>query len=210
MSPVPEGVKNLIFDFGGIIINIDFTRTFNAFSTLGIKDVNNVWQQIVTSGLLNEFERGLHCPDDFRKKMNVIAGLKISDEVFDNAWNSMLLDIPVKRVRLIEHLKKKYKVYLLSNTNEIHYKNYSALLKGYGYNKLDDLFDGAWFSFRMGKLKPEVDIFEEVLKKENLIPSETMFIDDLQANVNGAERTGIKGLCIDPGTLCDFFSDFTE
>lgn len=210
MSPVPEGIKNLIFDFGGVIINIDFNRTFDAFTALGITDVKDVWSQVVSSDLLSEFERGLHNPVEFRKKMNSLTGLKIPDNVFDKAWNSMLLDIPVKRVRLIEDLKKNYKIFLLSNTNEIHYICYSTQLRDHGYKKLDDLFDGAWFSFRMGMLKPGVDIFNEVLKKERIVPSETLFIDDLQVNVDGAEKAGMKGLCIKPGTLIEIFTDFTE
>ena len=210
MSPVPDSVKNLIFDFGGVIINIDFERTFNAFTALGIADVKGVWERVVSSGLLSEFERGLHKPVDFRKIMNSLTGLKLTDKVFDKAWNSMLLDIPSGRVKLIEVLKKKYKVFLLSNTNEIHYLSYSTILQEYGYNKLDDLFDGAWFSFRMGMLKPGVGIYKEVLNKESLIPSETMFIDDSQANVIGAENAGMKGLCIKPGTLTEIFTDFPE
>ena len=208
MRPVPDGVKNLIFDFGGVIINIDFNRTFDAFTALGITDVRGVWKQVLSSGLLYDMEKGLYSPYEFRKKMCTATGIHVTDDVFDKAWNSMLLDIPGDRVRLIEKLKKKYRVFLLSNTNEIHYNCYCGLLKPYGYEYLDDLFDSAYFSFRMGKLKPGTDIFEEVISKEKLNPAETLFIDDMQENVFGAEKAGLKGLFINPGTLTEIFSGF--
>jgi putative hydrolase of the HAD superfamily len=142
--------------------------------------------------------------------MNELSGVVMKMEEFDHAWNAMLLDIPEERVRLIEQLKKKYRVYLLSNTNQIHYDAYSGILTGYGYPKLDDLFHGAWFSFRMGKIKPDPAIYSEVIEKEGILASETLFIDDLALNVEGAQTAGIAGLCITPGTLTEVFAEFKE
>lgn len=207
MSRVPGNVKNLIFDFGGVIINIDFENAFNAFVSAGVPHVKEVWKKALSTGLLYEFEKGKLTPAAFRNEMNVLSGVYLTTEEFDRAWNAMLLDIPEERVRLIEKLKKNYRVFLLSNTNQIHYDDYSGMLAGYGYKKLDDLFHGAWFSFRMEKLKPDRAIYNEVVEKEGLVPTETLFVDDLQVNVDGAVSAGLKGLCIAPGTLSGHFSD---
>jgi len=208
MRPVDENIKNLIFDFGGVIINIDFNLTFNAFSELGVADVATVWKKSVASGLMADFEKGNISPGEFRKKMDEFTGLGLSEAEFDKAWNSMILDVPLERVKLIERLKKNYRIYLLSNTNKIHYDYYFSVIENSGYKKIDDLFNRAFFSFRMGKVKPDLTIFNEVLEKERLVARETLFIDDIQENISGAEKAGIKGLLINPGTLTEIFSEF--
>lgn len=208
MSSVPDTIKNIVFDFGGVIINIDFNRAFEAFSHVGCSDVKEAWKKAWTSGLLTRFEKGDMAPDAFRKEMAVICGNEMDAATFDAAWNAMLLDIPESRVRLIERLKKRYRVFLLSNTNQIHYDNYSSLAEPYGYPVIDDLFHGAWFSFRMGLVKPDVAIYQALLEKEQLIPAETLFVDDLAENVAGAEKAGMAGLHIQPGTLTEGFADY--
>lgn len=205
-----KGIKNLIFDFGGIIINIDFALTYKAFEALGVANTESLIIRAIQLGFFGKFERGEISPWEFRSELCRLAEIEVSDAEFDKAWNTMLLDIPEERVRIIERLSKKYRIFLLSNTNQIHYDNYVSRIQPYGYNRIDDLFEKAWFSFKIGLAKPDRDIFDFVLNEKNLNPQECLFVDDMPENIAGAEMTGMKTLCISPGTFISHFSETKE
>ncbi|HBS85582.1 MAG: hypothetical protein A2W91_14535 [Bacteroidetes bacterium GWF2_38_335] len=197
MSTVLGGIKNIIFDFGGVLINLDFERTYKAFCGLGIADLEKRFTEEELIPVFYRLETGDISPDDFRSGLRKMTGINISSDQFDHAWNQLLLDIPAHRIELLKSLKGKYRLFLLSNTNKIHFDHYSAELKR--VHKLDfaDLFEHTWFSFEMGMAKPDTEIYKRVLREKNLNPKETLFIDDTFENIKGARRTGMRTLFLE-------------
>lgn len=193
-------IKNLIFDFGGVIINLDPTRMVQAFADLGVKDIEKVNKSIADAGLYLNLEMGLITPDEFREGMRECTGLQLTDNQIDDAWNSMILDIPPSRLAVLKELKGKYKVFLLSNTNEIHYHYFNKyVLAEFGIEKLDQIFTKCYYSHQLKMRKPEPDIFLKVLSLEGLNADECLFIDDSKANVKTARNLGIHGIIHHPG-----------
>ena len=186
-------VKNIIFDYGGVIINIDFKLTINAFKELGFLDVEECIFQSKGSDLLVKMEKGHISIKDFRNEIRNISKQNFSDEQIDFAWNALLLDMPSKRIKLIEQLKTKYRVFLLSNTNIIHYNTYlKSLQSEFGYADFNSLFEKAWFSHDLGMIKPSAEIYNFVIKDASILPQETLFIDDSEINITGAKNAGLK------------------
>jgi len=188
-----KGIKNIIFDFGGVIINIDFNLSINAFKKLGFLKIEEVIFKPDNSRLLLMMERGQMTTEEFYTEIRKSSGLSLSDKEIEIAWNALLLDIPEKRIRLLEKLRNNYRIFLLSNSNVIHYKKYmTGLYNKYGYSGFDKLFEKAWFSHDLKMNKPNQDIFNYSLNDARLIPEETLFIDDTKINTDAASKTGMK------------------
>jgi putative hydrolase of the HAD superfamily len=187
------GVKNIIFDYGGVIINIDFKLTINAFKELGFLNVEECVFQSKGSDLLVKMEKGHISIKEFRTEIRNISKLNLTDVQIDFAWNALLLDMPVKRINLIEKLKTKYRIFLLSNTNKLHYNSYLKTLQTeFGYTDFNALFEKAWFSHDLGLIKPTAEIYNYVLNDASIKPQETLFIDDCEVNIIGARNVGLK------------------
>jgi glucose-1-phosphatase len=206
---IRNSIKNIIFDFGGVICNIDVNLTRKAFVNLGLKNFDTGDSITSTSGLFEGLETGAITPARFREQMRQFFECGITDEQIDGAWNSLLLDIPEPRIRLLEELSKRYRIFLLSNSNKIHYDCYvKTFREQFGYADFDALFEKAWFSFRIGLKKPSQEIFRHVLQEASLDPAETLFIDDTLVHVEGAGAAGIHAyhLRIDAGEgIMDLF-----
>ena len=181
--------KTIIFDFGGVVLNIDFTLTHLAFLNLGIDNLDEKFSQTQQSGFFDSFEKGEISPEEFRKEIKKFLNSNISDADLDSAWIKMLLDIPKQRIEWILKLKEKYQCVLLSNTNQIHYDYYrDNLEKEHGYKKFSDLFDKTYFSHEIGMRKPDANIYNYVLNDLELLPSEVLFIDDTKKNIDAAKK----------------------
>lgn len=181
--------KTIIFDFGGVILNIDFSLTHKAFQNLGIKDLDVKFSQSQQSGFFDKFEKGEMSPQEFREEIKLMLKSDISDKELDEAWNKMLLDIPKQRIEWILKLKKKYQCVLLSNTNQIHYDYYRYNLeKEHGYKMFSDLFDNTYFSHEIGMRKPDSEIYNFVLEDLNLDSTDVLFVDDTQKNIDAAKQ----------------------
>lgn len=192
MIVAPENIKNIIFDFGGVILNIDHDLTTKGFIDLGVADFEEKYSQLVQTDLFDNFETGRITPEEFRKKIRTYIPGTVSGRQIDKAWNAMLMDIPRERIIFLENIRKKYRTFLLSNTNAIHYDIYlKDLQKKYGYGSFSDLFEGVYFSFQVGMRKPDMKIFEFVLKENDLDPAETLYIDDSTQHVEGAKKAGL-------------------
>lgn len=192
-----EGIKNIIFDLGNVIINIDGDRTVNAMKELGFKDFQESYNLLRQSDLFNWLEKGLISPEKFHTDFKTHFNNNVSSAMIDDAWNAMLLDFPKKRIELIQELKSKYRLFLLSNTNIIHYRKYNNdLINRFGFG-LSSLFEKAYYSFDLGMRKPDMEIFEYVIKDSKLKPIETLFIDDSAENIDTANQLGLKTLWID-------------
>ena len=201
-------VKNIIFDFGGVIIDIDEQLTVNEFAKLGFADPSKATSKEFID-LVRKFEKGIFTPDVFRNKLRDFLDISATDQEIDDAWNALLFDIPAERLKIIENVKKNYNIYLLSNSNEIHYDLYVRDLQlRFDYNEFGELFHKAYFSFDLHLSKPEEEIFEFVMYQEDLDPAETLFIDDRADNIEAAAKLGFQTYqLIKPERIRDIFKD---
>lgn len=202
-------IKNIIFDLGGVILDIDESAVYNELGKMGF-DIQQLAHSKEFMDILSKFDIGVYTAATFRKKVKAYLGLeKMTDQKFDAIWNSMLLDIPRERMEAIEKVKKHYKIFLMSNTNEIHYDLYVRDLQlRFGYNEFDELFDKAYFSFDIHLEKPDPRFFELILDHEGLLPEETLFIDDTAKNIEAAKALGLRTYHISREELVrNLFSD---
>ncbi len=194
-----QNVKNIIFDLGGVLFNIDFRLTEKAFTELGVKDFASYFTQFHSNPLFARLETGVDTDffyDAFRKE----TGLDVTDEQIRHAWNALLLDFRKESMAMLPLLRKKYKLYLLSNTNEIHIQEFlQRFEQTYPETHFEDLFDGVYYSHRIGRRKPNADAFEFILHKHGLSAEETLFIDDSINNIEAADQLGIKTIHLKPG-----------
>ncbi len=202
-------IKNIIFDFGGVVIDIDPQLTVNEFVNLGFSNYEKLMSHVFVDDIIAKFEKGILTPELFRAKLREFLELDITDQELDDAWNALLFDIPRERIEVIEKVKENYSIYLLSNSNEIHYDLFVRDLQlRFGYREFDELFEKAYFSFDLHLLKPEPDIYEFVLNQHGMVPSETLFIDDKPENIDAAKKLGIKThLLSKPERIRDIFTD---
>ena len=185
-------IKNIIFDLGGVILDIDESIVYKELEKLDIKTTELAHSKEFME-LLSKFDTGIITAPTFRRKAKALFGQeKMTDQKFDSIWNAMLLDIPRERIEAIEQVKQHYKIFLMSNSNEIHYDLYVRDLQlRFGYNEFDALFNKSYFSFAEHLEKPDPRFFELILDHEGLTPEETLFIDDTAANIKVAQSLGI-------------------
>jgi glucose-1-phosphatase len=202
-------IKNLIFDFGGVIIDIEPIRVGQSFREMGVKNIEKVHGLAVSRGLYLDLEKGLITPAGFRDGMREVSGLNFTDEQIDNAWNSMIINFPRSRFDLIKQLKENYNVYLLSNTNEIHYNYFNQYaINHLGVKCLDDFFTRCFYSHKMKMRKPDLDIYIKMLETVKIDPSESLYIDDLEENILAGREVGIQGIVHHPGEeVNQYFAD---
>ena len=188
-----EKIKNIIFDLGGVILDIDESMTYHELEKMGIDGPAMIHSEAFTI-IDGRFERGIITASTFRKEMKALIGKPtLSDADFDYIWNSMLLDIPRERIQALEAIKQHYNIFLMSNTNEIHYDLYVRDLQlRFGYKQFDDLFHKSYFSFDIHLMKPDPLFFEYIIDHERLKPQETLFIDDTATNIAVAKKMGLK------------------
>lgn len=186
-------IKNIIFDLGGVIINLDTNKTIQEFNKLSTKQFETIYTQLQQSPIFDKFDKGEITETDFFNEIQKALEVHIPIEKLLFAWNAMLLDFPKHRLQLLEKLKANYRLFLLSNTNETHISEFeNTLFKQHGYQNLESFFETVYYSCRIGKRKPNSDIFDFVLKQNNLNPEETLFIDDSPQHIEGAIKSGIK------------------
>ena len=205
---IQTSIKNIIFDFGGVILNIDYKLTERAFAELGLTDFDTIYSQATQKELFDVMEKGLITPAEFRVEIRKFIDKDVSDEQIDKAWNSMLLDLPEERVKLLSELKKKYRLFLLSNTNEIHHHAFSGYMqKKFNRDIFSDDFIKAYFSHKVNMRKPDAEIFNHVLKEQNLRKEETLFIDDSIQHIEAAKKMGINTIYLEKGrTILELFT----
>ncbi len=204
-------IKNIIFDLGGVVLNIDFQRSADAFKELGISNFDKLYSRAVQNSLFENLEMGLISADKFRNQIRLLSNLNLSDQEIDDAWNAIILDFPEERLNLICQVSKIYSCYLLSNTNKIHYDIYQAdLINHHNINGLESMFVKTWFSHDLKMRKPNKNIFEYALADGDLKPEETIFIDDSIQNIKVAEKLGIKTIFLDVENGDDISNYFSE
>ena len=194
-----KGIKNLLIDLGGVLINLDRQRCIENFQKLGLRNVEELLDISNQDGILMQQEKGLITPAEFRNGVREMIGKVVSDKQIDAAWNSFLVDIPRFKLDMLLKLREKYVVYLLSNTNEIHWKWACEHAFPYRGFRVEDYFEKMYLSYEMKMVKPAEEIFRGVLEDANLDPHETFFIDDSEANCQGAQALGISTYTVKSG-----------
>jgi putative hydrolase of the HAD superfamily len=196
-------IRNLIFDLGGVILNIDPQLTIDAFSEMGMDKAPEGDAKKYQVNMLHQIEKGATTPDEFRNNVREIIGNHVSDGDIDRAWTAMIIDMPVERIKYLEDLKTSYRIFLLSNTNEIHRILFHRMFEDDNGYSFYELFEKNYYSHEMGLRKPDPRIYQIVLEENNLIPGETLFIDDLSENIDAAKSLGMQGLLIEPGKMME-------
>ncbi|MFA5418801.1 MAG: HAD family phosphatase [Bacteroidales bacterium] len=202
-------IKNIIFDFGGVILDIDPQLTVNEFANLGFSSPEKLLTPEFTEEIAAKFERGILTPEVFRNKLRAFLDVNVTDQQIDEAWNALLFDIPSERIAVIEQVKKNYLTLLLSNSNEIHYDLFVRDLQlRFGYREFDELFHKAYFSFDLHLSKPNPEVYEFVINQHDLDPGKTLFIDDREDNIEVAQNLGFKTYLLQkPERVRDLFVD---
>lgn len=205
-------MKNIIFDLGGVIINLDGSKTLETFWRLGDNKFSRdeIKDFFYSSDFFLSYETGQINDEEFRNGIRTFLQKNIDDEDIDNAWNAMLLDIPKERIDLIQRIARKYDIFLLSNTNAIHIRGVEqALAQSTNFSTLPPLFQKIYYSHEVKMRKPNIEIYDFVLENANLKAEETVFIDDNAQNIEGAKKTGIHAILLDvkKNTVLDLFQD---
>ena len=183
-----EGIKNLIIDFGGVIINLTRNRCVEAFESFGVPDVRDCI--LNSKDLFMQIEMGTITSAEFRDGIRHLTQQRLTDEQIDAAWIAMLDDIPAYKLDLLMDLRSRYNTMLLSNTNEIHWQWAEKNSFAYKGHHAEDFFGKIYLSYELNMVKP--DIFEYVLKDAGINPEETLFLDDAVPNCRTAEALGIR------------------
>ncbi|MEO1049509.1 MAG: HAD family phosphatase [Bacteroidota bacterium] len=200
-------IKNLIFDLGGVIVDIDPQRTVKAFTDLAGDKASELEQLFFTSDFFLDYEKGLISEKEFHAGLDQHMEKPLSFETLENAWNAMIIDIPMDRINLLRELKEKYNLLVLSNTNSIHMRYAKGVLNERGVSDFSALFDFVYYSHEVNLRKPEKAIYEHVVHHSNIQASETLFLDDDKMNLLSAEEIGINTLHItDPAIIFNHFN----
>lgn len=197
-------LKNIIFDFGGVLLNIDLKRSFDAFEALGYLNFEDLFAQHHADDLFQRLETSQIKVNEFYDKLALLAPNTVTHLQLQNAWNAMLINYRTRSIDFLKTLRKDYNIYLLSNTNEIHYNRFTQMLQEEtGHKKLEDFFDKAWFSHLIYLRKPDVETFKFGLSDAGINAEETLFIDDSFSNLPAAESVGMKTHLLKPGELIE-------
>ncbi|KAF9115830.1 hypothetical protein BGX27_006261 [Mortierella sp. AM989] len=201
-------IKNLIFDLGNVILRIDQDGSANSFNALGATNFPTFARHHELPAIV-DYEVGKITAPEFRSSIRSSTNLPdtVTDEEFDKAWNAMLKGFPTGRLEFVRELKKDYgyKVYLLSNTNAIHIEYVDKVcLKDYKEDSLHPFFDKIYYSQDIGYRKPSKEAFEHILKDQNLVASETLFLDDVLMNVEAAKKCGLQAAQVEADTDLSF------
>ena len=186
-----KNIKNIVFDLGGVLVDLDFKSAINGLQQAGFSNVKEQLQAFDREGIFQKFELGEMTAEEFRSAIRENSTVTLTDEEVDALWNLMLLEIPREKLELILDLRGKYMVYLLSNTNSIHWDYVCKNAFNYRGFRVNDYFEKTFLSFEMHLAKPDKAIFEKMLEDANLLAEETLFIDDSEANCKAAAEVGI-------------------
>lgn len=202
-------IKNIIFDFGGVIIDIDYWRSIKAFIDMGYDNFDKIYSQASQAEIFDKIDKGIISADEFRSELMKFFPPDTTVKMIDDAWNAIMLGIPEHRVRMLEKIRKNYRIMLMSNTNIIHYEQYIKELKEkFGYSDLSGLFEKVYLSFELGMRKPDKKFFNLILEENHLKPEETLFIDDSEQNLPPAQSLNLQTIFLNSGMdVTDLFEN---
>ena len=198
-------ITTLIFDFGGVLINLDRQRCIDAFEQLGLHDIDRLIDNYAQAGIFAQLENGDITTDEFHDGVRQIVGKPIDDHDIDAALNAFLLDIPTEKLDMLCALHQRFRILLLSNTNAIHFPHsVRTQITDKGY-QIEQLIDKCYLSYEIHLSKPQPEIFRFLLDTEQLDPAECLFFDDSARNIDTAKALGINAMLVPPHANADFF-----
>lgn len=194
-------IKNIVFDLGGVIMTLDPAEALRRFKALGLSDAERYLDAYTQSGIFGNLEEGKITAEDFCSKLSSLTGHELTFDECKHAWLGYRKDVPQRNLDLLKELRAKgYRLILLSNTNPFMMDwALSSEFDGKG-SSLNDYFDALYLSYRLGIMKPAPDFFRQVLDNENILPEETLFVDDGPRNVEAAGKLGFMTMCPDNGS----------
>ena len=182
-------IKNIIFDWGGVLIHLDRQRCTDTFAQYGVEVGDELTNPYGHRRDLMNFELGLMSVDEFHDTVRRIYGVQLTDEQIDHAWNALLVGIPTYKLDTLLELRKHYRLFLLNNTNAVHWKEGRKQFEYKGL-QMEDYFDQIFLSHEIHELKPSPEAFRKVAEMADIKPEETLFVDDLEASCKSAEALG--------------------
>jgi len=191
--------KNLIFDLGNVLYDIDFVKMYSAFEALGIPNFENHFTLNKSDPLFFDLEKGIINEDEFCVGFNALCNLNLHKQQIIAAWNALLVGYRKESIDWVKANNGKYATYLYSNTNQIHYDHFIPQFSQEIGGNFQNLFKTPYFSHKMGQRKPDPASFLHILEKEGLVAEETLFIDDNEPNVIAAASVGLQILYLQPG-----------
>jgi FMN phosphatase YigB (HAD superfamily) len=198
-------IRSIIFDFGGVIYDIDHNLSKLAFQKLGVDNFDQLYGHHVQTHIFEQFETGKIDAEAFLAYLAKFLPAKTSKEDIIDAWCALLIGIDERKTNLLLELKKDYRLFLLSNSNILHYQRFIEEVNGIA--DLRSVFDDVWFSHEKGKRKPDLSFFNELVEANQLNVKETLFIDDLLTNIKAAEKVRLKTWHIQEESIVQLFSN---
>ena len=204
-----NNIRAIIFDLGAVLLNINYDKTIEEFKKLGIKNSSSFYSKKEQTNLFNLLETGKISEEDFITEVRKECKCGSENKIL-SAWNIMILDLPKHRISLLQHLNKKYDIYILSNTNSIHISEFRKKIGETKYQEFYNLFNKVYYSHEIGFRKPNKEAFQLILDENNLIADEVLFIDDSPQHIKGAKNLGIKTYHLKDGEeVTTLFPDIT-
>ena len=202
-----NNISTLIFDLGGVIVDLDLPKCIQNFKDLGLENIEQYLSNFGQKDFFMQFEKGQIGIPAFRNEIRKLAGIELTDAQIDEAWCSFLTQIPVEKLHLLLELKKKYRLLMLSNTNPLHIQTAVAAEFRKTGKTMQDFFDKCYLSYEMGMVKPDVEIFEALLADAQVKAEECLFLDDGKKNIDTAAALGIQTYWVKPNENLNFLLD---
>ena len=204
-----NGIRNIIFDLGGVLLNIDPKKTIDAFGKLGMEQLVGDKGLSYDHDIFYRMEQGQITSDEFRQGVLELLPEPVLFQEIDAAWTAMLLDFPTIRVELLRNLRKDFKIYLFSNTNAIHVEKFHSIFRNQHGFEVSTLFEKDFYSNEIGYRKPSPESYQEIIRLSGINPEESLFIDDSLQNVESAIASSLKGYWLGPGQKVEeIFQEF--
>ncbi len=187
-------IKNIIFDLGGVLLDLDIQGSMHQFEALGAKDLQKQIHKYGSQGIFGQLEHGEIDEDAFFEGLRTLLKEEVSNDELKSAWNIIIKDFPLYRMQMIDRLKDQYNLYVLSNTSILHANVFEGLFYERMGKEMQTVFKQIFYSHEMGISKPKPGIYQKLIQESGINPSETVFIDDSEANIHEALNHGIHGL----------------
>ncbi len=195
-----NNIKNIIFDLGNVLTDIDYNRPIEVFEKIGLEHFTSRFSPHKMDVLFENLETGKISDADFYDSIKKISDTPLSNSQIENAWNALFLNFRTESLHFLEKMSVSHNLYLLSNTNSIHLTKFKEIFtRDTGKPSLDSYFIKTYYSNLIGLRKPDTEAYAFVLQDAKLVAAETLFIDDLVTNIEGAKQLGIQTHHLLPG-----------
>ena len=192
----PQNFKNILFDLGGVILDINVQSTLKGFYELGFPSELMSYPHSMTTDLFYKYETGKLNTEQFRNEIRKSTGVEMSDQDFDKVWNAMLVRIPEERIALLKALSGHYNLYMLSNTSELHVKVFEKMYQDTAGESMHRVFNKIYYSHEIGWHKPDHEAWEYVINDAGIKAEETLFLDDNIHNIKASQELGFQAIHI--------------